>query len=83
MLTVLLVEYLALGSIATASGLILAVFAAWLMMPTVFEIDYSVRPGPMVVIWIMVVGLTVITGLTGSRDLLRRPPLPILRGSAE
>ena len=82
-LTVLLVEYLALGSIATASGLILAVFAAWLMMPTVFEIDYSVRPGPMVVIWIMVVGLTVITGLTGSRDLLRRPPLPILRGSAE
>lgn len=78
-LTVLFAEYLALGSIATASGLILAVVATWLLVPNVFEIDYAVRPGPILAIWSVVVSLTVVTGLLGSRDLLRRPPLPVLR----
>jgi len=27
----------------------------------------------------VVVLLTIVTGLLGSRDLLRRPPLPVLR----
>jgi len=82
-LTVLFTEYLALGSLATASGLILAVIGASLLVPGLFEIDYSLRVGPLVVIWLVVVGLTVVTGLAGSRDLLRRPPLPVLREAPE
>lgn len=82
-LTVLFAEYLALGTIATASGLLLAVVATWLLVPNVFEIDYSVRPGPILGIWGVVVGLTVLTGLLSSRDLLRRPPLPVLREAPE
>ena len=34
-------------------------------------------------IWAGVVLLTVATGLLGSRDLLRRPPLPVLRDAPE
>jgi putative ABC transport system permease protein len=82
-LTVLLTEYLALGSIATASGLVLALIAAALVVPIVFEMEYSVRPGPIAAIWFAVVGLTVLVGLLGSRDLLRRPPLPVLRDAPE
>jgi len=82
-MTVLFAEYLALGSIATASGLMLAVVASWLLVPNVFEIDYSVRPWPILAIWGVVVLLTVLTGLVSSRDLLRRPPLPVLRGTPE
>ncbi|MEM7415733.1 MAG: FtsX-like permease family protein [Gemmatimonadota bacterium] len=80
-LTVLFSEYLALGSIATASGLALAVGASALLIPELFEIDYVVRVGPVLVIWTVVVLVTVITGLLGSRDLVRRPPLPVLRGT--
>ena len=82
-LTVLFAEYLALGSIATASGLLLAVIASAIVVPAVFEIDYSLKFAPVLVIWVVVVSLTVVTGLMGSRDLLRRPPLPVLRDAPE
>ena len=83
MLTVLLAEYLALGSIATASGLILAIGAAALVVPRLFEMEYSVRFTSLAVIWATVVGLTVVVGLLGFRNLLRRPPLPVLREAPE
>lgn len=82
-LAVLFSEYLALGSIATASGLVLAVLASAVLVPAVFELDYSVDFGSIGLIWTVVVGLTVVTGLASSRDLLRRPPLPILREAPE
>lgn len=82
-LTVLLAEYLALGSLATASGLGLAIGASAILLPFVFEIDYTLRLGSAALIWVVVVALTVVTGLLGSRDLLRRPPLPVLREAPE
>lgn len=78
-LTVLLSEYIALGTVATASGLILAVLGAAIVVPFVFELDYAPRTVPLALIWVAVVTLTVLVGLVSSRDLLRRPPLPILR----
>jgi predicted lysophospholipase L1 biosynthesis ABC-type transport system permease subunit len=59
------------------------VVAAAIVVPAVFEIDYSLRFGPILAIWVVVVSLTVVTGLMGSRDLLRRPPLPVLRDAPE
>jgi putative ABC transport system permease protein len=82
-LTVLLAEYLALGSIATASGLTLAIGAAALIVPRLFEMPYTVRATSILLIWGAVVTLTVVVGLLGSRDLLARPPLPVLREAPE
>jgi putative ABC transport system permease protein len=82
-LTVLLAEYLALGTIATASGLLLAVAASALVVPALFEMEYRLHPVPLVVIWGAVVAVTVVVGLLGSRALLRRPPLPVLREAPE
>ncbi len=82
-LTVLLSEYLALGTVATASGLALAIGAAALVVPTVFDVSYTPRFASLGLIWLSVAGLTVVVGLLGSRELLRRPPLPILREAPE
>ncbi len=82
-LKVLFSEYLVLGTVATAGGLALAGIAARLMLPGLFELDFTLRVQPMVAIWCSVVLLTVLTGLFGSRDLLTRPPLPVLREAAE
>lgn len=82
-LTVLLTEYVALGSIATAAGLSLALVAAALIVPGLFEMDYGVRLGSVALVWAAVVSLTVVVGLLGSRELLRRPPLPVLREAPE
>jgi putative ABC transport system permease protein len=82
-LGVLLAEYVALGTVATASGLLLAVLGSAIVVPWVFELRYAPRTGALAIIWVAVVGLTVVVGLLSSRDLLRRPPLPVLREAPE
>jgi putative ABC transport system permease protein len=83
LLAVLFSEYLALGSLATASGLVLAWIASALIVPQLFELDYAIRVLPLVGIWVGVGGLTVLVGLAGSRGLLSRPPLAVLREAPE
>lgn len=82
-LVVLLSEYLALGTLATAAGLVLAWVGAALLVPGVFEIPFRTHPLPMLGIWLAVTGLTVLVGLAGSRRLLAQPPLAVLREAPE
>ena len=82
-LTVLFAEYLALGTLASASGLLLAVVAGAVVVPNVFELSYAPRVLPLIGIWVAVAGLTVLVGLLGSRSLLTKPPLPVLREAPE
>ena len=57
--------------------------AAAVVVPSVFELTYVPSPGALAAIWAVVVALTVVVGLLGSRDLLRRAPLPVLREAPE
>ncbi len=82
-LTVLFAEYLALGTLASASGLLLAVVAGAVVVPKLFELAYAPRVLPLAAIWAAVAGLTVLVGLFGSRSLLTKPPLPVLREAPE
>jgi putative ABC transport system permease protein len=79
-LSVLLAEYLALGMLSTLVGLGLALLASGLLVALGFDIPFRADPRVIGGIWAAVSLLTVVTGLLGSRDLLRRPPLPVLRG---
>lgn len=78
-LSILLTEYLALGTLATATGLALAWFASALVVPRVFQLEFTTHLGPLALIWLIVAGLTLSVGLVGSRGLLRRSPLAVLR----
>ena len=80
---VLLTEYLALGTLASLTGLFLAVVAAWSLARGVFEVRYLPSPASLVWLWTLVAALTVAVGLLGSMGLLGRPPLPVLRRAAE
>jgi putative ABC transport system permease protein len=82
-LAVLLTEYVALGTLATATGLVLAVLGAALLVPNAFGVPFRPHPRSLLVIWSAVMGLTVIVGLFGSRSLLARPPLAVLRDVPE
>jgi putative ABC transport system permease protein len=79
-LAVLLTEYVSLGTLAAATGLILALMASGALVTWVFDLDFVPRLDTLVAIWVGISALTVLTGAVGSRDLLRKPPLPILRG---
>jgi len=82
-LGVLFAEYVALGTLATATGLLLAWIASAILVPQVFQVDFTLHPRPFVAIWSAVSVLTVVVGLVGSRGLLTRPPLPVLREAPE
>ena len=81
-LQILTVEYAVLGSLATAAGLVLAIFAGWMMTWTVFEVPFRLDLGRIGTVWLWITGVTVAVGLIGSRGALARPPLAVLRDVA-
>lgn len=80
---ILLVEYLALGLLAGLTGLLLASVAGWGLTKFFFKLKFALPIMPMFGLWIAVAALAVIVGLVNSRDLLRKPPLAVLRESGE
>ncbi|MDT8340468.1 MAG: FtsX-like permease family protein [Longimicrobiales bacterium] len=79
-LAVLLSEYLALATLATLAGLLLAIGASSVLVTRGFGFPFRADLDTVAGVWLVVSALTLATGLLGSRDLLRRPPLPVLRG---
>lgn len=74
-------EFLLLGTLAGALAALLATVLAWVLAEQVFELPFRFNP------WIWVWGLlggafgTLGVGLLGTRKVLRRPPLEVLRSS--
>lgn len=79
LLVVLFTEFLALASLATLVGVVLAMVAAGALVRLGFDTSFRPDLGSAVGIWLAVSVLTVVTGFLGSRGLLKRRPLPLLR----
>jgi len=77
---ILLIEYLFLGSLAAATGLLLAVVASWALAYYLFETAFILSGLPLMLALLLVPGLTVCIGVLGSRGVMNRPPLEVLRG---
>ncbi len=76
---IVLSEYLSLGLLAAAVALVLAGVAGWALARFVFEGSFTLPVGPFAGLGAAVVLLTVAVGLANSREVLRRPPLEVLR----
>lgn len=72
-------EYFFLGSLATITGLLLALIGAWAL--AYFQLDIPFRPNlwPAFYSYIIITGLTVAIGLFNSREIVNEPPLEVLR----
>ena len=64
---------------ASVAAVGLALVAAWALARFLFENDFTPALLPLAGLVAAVVGLTVAVGLLNSRDVLRRPPLEVLR----
>jgi putative ABC transport system permease protein len=78
-LLIMTVEYLFLGVFAAATGILLALAAAWGLSYFVFEGPFVVAPGALATVFGVVTALTIGIGLFNSRGLYDRPPLDVLR----
>jgi putative ABC transport system permease protein len=78
-LKILLVEYIALGFLAALTGILLAVVAAWVLMRFVFHTPFALDWESVLTPFVLVPGITVLTGFLMSRGILNQSPLSILR----
>lgn len=72
-------EYVALGVLAAAAGLVLAVGGGWALARWLFETRFAVPALPMAGLGAGVVALTAVVGIWSSGDAFRRTPLEALR----
>ena len=76
---ILLVEYAALGALAGATGLVLALGGGWGLATWVFDVAYQPAWDWLAGMAVAVPLLTVAFGVAGSRGVRTEPPLQVLR----
>ncbi len=75
-------EYFFLGSLASLSGIFLALLASWGLALYSFETPFVPNLYPMLFAYLAITSLTVSIGLLNSRVVVNKPPLEILRSEA-
>ncbi|MDQ6765589.1 MAG: FtsX-like permease family protein, partial [Verrucomicrobiota bacterium] len=80
---ILCAEYLALGGLASGTGIVLALISSWALARFVFNLAYAPSILPLLIAAVAVSALTVCIGLLTSRGIGSTPPLEILRAEAE
>ncbi|MFC5282518.1 ABC transporter permease [Pedobacter alpinus] len=78
-LTITALEYLFLGIIASATGIILALVGSWALAVFSFNSTFTPDILPILVLFLIILALVVLTGVLSSRKVLYRPPLEVLR----
>jgi putative ABC transport system permease protein len=79
-LRILSVEYAALGLAAALVAVLLAGVAGWALARWLFNSSFAWPLGSMAMLALALVCLTTVVGLWNSLDVLKRPPLEVLRG---
>lgn len=72
-------EYFFLGSLASTSGIILAIISSYSLALFVFKIAFYIDFLSMFLIYFVITGITIVIGMLNSRGVLNKPPLEILR----
>jgi putative ABC transport system permease protein len=76
---IIIVEYIALGALASLTGGGLAVGASWSLSRFFFDVPFQLAAGPLSALAFGATAITVLVGVLGSRSALTRPPLAVLR----
>ena len=80
---ILFTEYLTLGTLAGFTGILLAGMAGWGLVRFMFELEFHLPGVPLAALWLGVAALTTVIGLANGRDVLKKPPLAVIREIAE
>lgn len=75
-------EYLCLGSMASLSGILLAMLGSWGLAFYSFDSTFVPNLAPIIIVFLCITSITVFIGLANSRGILDRPPLAVLRNES-
>jgi len=76
---IMLSEYAMLGILASATGVVLSVAAAWALMHFVFDAPFMPSPLPIIALAVGATLLTLIIGVWSSRDVFAETAMSALR----
>jgi len=79
---ILTTEYLFLGSFAAIAGLVLALLGSWGLAYFFLDVSFVPTGLPLLVSLVVTIGLTVLTGMFGSRGIINQSPLAVLRSES-
>ncbi len=82
-LTINSLEYFFLGSLASLSGILLAMLGSWGLAYYSFNSTFVPNLLPVLAIYSIITGLTIIIGLINSRGIVSKPPLEVLRNEIQ
>jgi putative ABC transport system permease protein len=74
-----LVEYFLLGSLATLTGIGLSIIGSFALARFALNIPYEPNLWPALITFVAITGLTILIGLLNTREVVRKPPLEVLR----
>lgn len=74
-----MLEYFLLGSLATLTRVALSIIGSFALAKWMLEIPYEPNLWPALLVFVAITGLTVLTGLLNSREIVNKPPLEVLR----
>lgn len=72
-------EYLLLGSLAALTGILLSVIGSFFLAKYAFQTDFSPNWWPPFLWFAGIAALTVLIGMLNSQEVVRKPPLEVLR----
>ena len=82
-LTINSLEYFVLGSLASLSGIMLALLGSWALAYFTFETSFVPNVLPVLLVYVSITSLTVLIGLLNSRGILSKSPLEVLRSEIQ
>jgi putative ABC transport system permease protein len=74
-----IVEYLILGLLSSIIGVVISLFATFLITKLQLELDFYINWLPILGVILFITLVTVLIGLFNSREVVSKPPLEILR----
>jgi putative ABC transport system permease protein len=77
--SILFTEYLLLGLLSAATGIVLAVVAAWALARWFFEVEFAPVALPLLALGGAVAAVAVAVGLWASREVFEHTPLEAIR----
>lgn len=72
-------EYAVLGGLSAGTGIVIALIGSWALARYQLELDYNIQFLPILMVFLLVVGITVFIGLLNSKDVIQESPLKVLR----
>jgi len=72
-------EFFFLGSLASLSGILIALIFSWVLSWYSFDTIFAPQFSALALIYLLITGVTVLIGLSNTRQIIQKSPLEILR----